>query len=244
MENNKEGGSGKWGMVVDLDRCTGCGACVTACAIENNLPAVGEEENILGRGMHWMRIQRYWEGEYPNVKVRYIPLMCQQCGAAPCEPVCPVFATYHTVSEEINIQVYNRCVGTRFCAQNCPYIARVFNWFDYPQPETFSNYFNPDVTRRMRGVMEKCNFCFQRIRRATEDADLIGKEINDGELQTACSQVCPTNALIFGDLSDPQSHVSRLSKSARGIHLLEDLGTLPRVYYLLGSEVGPRQFDS
>ena len=240
MEDTKSESTKKWGMVIDLDRCTGCGACVTACAIENNSPTSGDEENAYGRGMHWIRIQRYWEGEYPDIKARYYPVMCQQCGAAPCEPVCPVFATYHSQPEAVNIQVYNRCVGTRFCAQNCPYVARVFNWFNYPQPEPLSNHLNPDVTRRARGVMEKCNFCFQRIRRAEEDARLVERKLQDGELQTACSQVCPTKAIVFGDLTDPDSQVSRLSQSLRGITLLEELGTQPRVVYLLPAEMEKR----
>ena len=230
----------KWGMVVDLDLCNGCGVCVTACGIENNLPTVGEEESAYGRGMQWIRIQRYWEGEYPHIRARYYPVMCQQCGAAPCEPVCPVYATYHSEPEAINIQVYNRCVGTRFCAQNCPYVSRVFNWFDYTQAEPMNNYFNPDVTRRTRGIMEKCTFCLQRIRRAQEDAEHGGYELADGDVQTACSQACPTGAIIFGNLSDPESRVTRLSESARAYRMLEDLGTKPKVFYLKGSETGLR----
>ena len=233
-------GTGKWGMVVDLDRCTGCGACMTACAVENNLPTVGDEENAYGRGMHWMRIVRYWEGEYPHMRVRYMPVMCQQCGAAPCEVVCPVYATYHSVPEELNIQVYNRCVGTRFCAANCPYVVRVFNWFNYEQADPLNNYFNPDVTRRTRGVMEKCNFCFHRLRRAQEDAEMEGREIVDGEVQTACSQASPTGALVFGDMRDPESRVSQLARSARATRLLESLATEPRVTHLQGLSTGIR----
>ena len=201
MKNQSEKSEGKWGMVIDLDRCTGCGACVTACAMENNSPWVGDEDNAYGRGMQWIRIQRYWEGEYPHIRARFIPVMCQQCGAAPCEPVCPVFATYHSQPEEINIQVYNRCVGTRECAANCPYVARVFNWFDWKHPEPMNFQLNPDSTRRRRGVMEKCHFCLQRLRRAQEDARLTGRHLEDGEVQPACVQVCPTNALVFGDLA-------------------------------------------
>ena len=167
--------------------------------------------------------------------------MCQQCGAAPCEPVCPVYATYHSQEEENNIQVYNRCVGTRECAANCPYVARVFNWYNYKHPEPMNLQLNPDSTRRSRGVMEKCHFCLQRLRRAQEDARLSGHPLEDGDVQTACSQVCPTNAIVFGDLSDHESEVSRLTQSQRGVYLLEGLGTLPRVYYLLSEDAGARK---
>jgi molybdopterin-containing oxidoreductase family iron-sulfur binding subunit len=188
--------------------------------------------------MHWMRIVRYWEGEYPHIKARYMPVLCQHCGAAPCEIVCPAFATVHSQPEEVNVQVYNRCIGTRFCASNCPYVVRVFNWFDHEQPEPLNNYFNPDVTRRRRGVMEKCSFCFQRLRRSQEDAKLQGHELEDGEVQTACSQVCPTGAIIFGDLRDPESQVSLLKHSARAFQLMPELGTEPRIYYLRGLSTG------
>jgi Fe-S-cluster-containing dehydrogenase component len=159
----KEGEQGKWGMAIDMDICTGCNACVAACAMENNVPFVGEEDAGYGRGMHWIRIERLWEGKYPEVKTEFQPVMCQQCGSAPCEPVCPVFASVHSQAEKLNVQVYNRCVGTRYCANNCPYVVRTFNWFDYDRPEPLNNQLNPDVTVRQRGVMEKCTFCIQRI---------------------------------------------------------------------------------
>jgi len=243
MKQNSEAPQGKRGMVVDLDRCTGCGACVTACAMENNLPWVGEDGNSYGRGMHWIRIQRYWEGEYPHVRARFIPVMCQQCHAAPCEPVCPVYAAVHSLSEDINLQVYNRCVGTRECAANCPYKIRIFNWYDWKHPEPLNLQLNPDVTRRRRGVMEKCTFCLQRLRRAQEDARLQGRVLEDWDVQPACVQVCPTNALVFGDLRDPESKVSKLSRSARGTTMLEELGTIPRVVYLLGEGMGARELN-
>lgn len=224
----------KWGMVIDLDRCNGCQVCVTACSLENNVPAVGEEEAAYGRGMHWIRVVRYWEGEYPNITTRFMPVMCQQCGAAPCESVCPVYATYHSVPDQLNIQVYNRCIGTRFCANNCPYVARTFNWFDYEQPEPSNWHLNPDVTVRRRGVMEKCTFCVQRIHRAEEDAKAQGREVMDGEVAPACVQACPSGAMVFGKLSDPESHVSQLARSARSFEFLEELGTAPRVIYLTG----------
>jgi Fe-S-cluster-containing dehydrogenase component len=224
----------KWGMVIDLDRCMGCSACVTACSMENNVPIVGEADAGYGRGMHWIRIERYWEGTYPNLTARFRPIMCQQCGNAPCEPVCPVFASYHSEAEQLNVQVYNRCIGTRYCGNNCPYIVRQFNWFPYSaqMPEPLNSQFNPDVTVRSRGVMEKCTFCIQRIRRAEESAKELGRPVLDGEVEPACAQACPADAIYFGLLSDPQSTVSQLSRSPRAEVMLEDLGTSPRVVYL------------
>ncbi len=224
----------KWVMVIDLDRCNGCGACVTACAMENNVAFTGEEENAYGRGMHWLRLQRYWEGEGDDLRVRFIPTMCQQCSNAPCEPVCPVYATLHSEAEEINLQVYNRCIGTRYCANNCPYIARTFNWFDYEWPEPLNYQLNPDVTVRRRGIMEKCTFCIQRIRRAQENAAAEGREVYDGEVQPACAQACPTEAIVFGNWRDPNSRVRQLAASQRAFKLEEALGTEPKVIYLAG----------
>lgn len=230
-----EGENGKWGMVIDMDLCTGCQACVAACAMENNIPFVGEEDANYGRSMHWIRIERFWEGEYPQVKMTpYQPVLCQQCGHAPCEPVCPVFAAVHSQAENINLQVYNRCIGTRYCANNCPYQARVFNWRDWPRPTPLENQLNPSVTVRRRGVMEKCTFCIQRIRQAEDAAKAEGREIRDGEVVPACAQACPADAIVFGRFDDPQSRVSQLARSPRGQKLLEELGTLPRVTYLLG----------
>jgi Fe-S-cluster-containing dehydrogenase component len=224
----------KWGMVLDLDRCSGCQACVTACAMENNIPTAGEAEVAYGRGMHWMRIQRTWEGKYPSITPSFRPVMCQQCGHAPCEPVCPVFATLHSEAEQVNVQVYNRCIGTRYCANNCPYVARAFNWFDYERPEPMTFYLNPNVTVRRRGVMEKCTFCIQRIRQAENDAEAQGRPVADGEVVSACAQACPTEAITFGDLSDPASRVSQAARSERRYILLEELGDEPHVIYLKG----------
>jgi len=236
-----EEAQGKWGMVIDQDVCTGCQACVVACAMENNIAYVGEEDAGYGRTMHWIRVERFWEGEYPNVKMtEYQPVMCQQCHNAPCEPVCPVFAAVHSAAEDTNLQVYNRCVGTRYCANNCPYQARVFNWRDYadarlhPELKTLQNQLNPDVTVRRRGVMEKCTFCLQRIHHAEDTAKAQGREIVDGEFTTACAQACPANAITFGRLDDPNSMVVQVALTPRANHLLEDLGTLPRVTYLAG----------
>ena len=229
----------KWGMVIDLDVCTGCQACVTACSMENNVSYIGEHEDAYGRSMHWMRIQRYWEGEYPEVSPTRQPMLCQQCGHAPCEPVCPVFASVHSEAEQINLQVYNRCVGTRYCANNCPYLARVFNWFDYELPSPLNYYLNPDVTVRRRGIMEKCTFCVQRIKHAEDAARQEGRPVQDGDVVPACAQACPTDAIIFGDLSDPESRVSQAARSQRGFIQYEELGTAPSVIYLkAGGEYG------
>lgn len=219
-------------MVIDLDLCTGCGACVVACHAENNVPVVGEKEVTIGRSMHWIRVERYWEGEYPHLRAHFRPLLCQQCEKAPCEPVCPMYATYHSQENSLNVQVYNRCVGTRLCALNCPWKVRQFNWFDPYFPEPFNEQLNPDVTVRKRGVMEKCTFCIQRIRRARDEAIRHGVSLRDGDVQPACVQTCPTDALIFGDLSDPESLVLRMARSNRGYILLEELGTHPAVTYL------------
>ncbi|MEE9513011.1 MAG: 4Fe-4S dicluster domain-containing protein [Anaerolineales bacterium] len=227
--------SRRWGMVIDLDRCTGCQACVVACHAENNVPVVGEQEAARGHSMHWIRIERYWEGEYPNVKARFMPVLCQHCGEAPCEPVCPVFATYHT-PEGLNALVYSRCIGTRFCGAACPYKVRVFNWFRPDFPEPLDQQLNPDVSVRQRGIIEKCSFCVQRIRRVELDADASGREVEDGEVQPACVQSCPPSALIFGDLNDPESEVGQLARSRRAFRLLDNLGTDPAVIYLKGGE--------
>jgi molybdopterin-containing oxidoreductase family iron-sulfur binding subunit len=228
----------KWGMVIDVDKCIGCQACVVACQSENNIPINTEELYNQRRAVQWIRIERYWEGEFPNVKARFIPVLCQHCSDAPCEPVCPVLATYHN-SEGLNVQVYNRCIGTRFCANNCPYHVRFFNFWEPSWPESLKNQLNPDVTVRSRGIMEKCTFCIQRIRRSTRDAKLEGRELEDGarELNPACVNACPTETLVFGDLHDPESKVAKMSEKelgdhGRGYHLLEELGTEPNVLYL------------
>ena len=228
----------KWGMSVDADRCIGCQACVVACQSENNIPINTEEIYNQRRSIQWIRIERYWEGEFPNVKARFLPVLCQHCGDAPCEPVCPVFATYHN-EEGLNVQVYNRCIGTRFCANNCPYHVRFFNFWEPHWPDSLKNQLNPDVTVRSRGIMEKCTFCIQRIRRSTREAERDGRELEDGarELNPACVNACPTDTLVFGDLNDPNSKVSRIQKKeleekGRGYKLLGELGTQPSVTYL------------
>ena len=223
----------KWGMVVDIDRCTGCQACVVACQAENNVPINTESVVDEQRGQYWIHIERYWEGEFPNVKARFIPVMCQHCGNAPCEPVCPVYATYHT-SDGLNAQVYNRCIGTRYCANNCPWNVRFFNYWDPPNriPETLRNQLNPDVSIRSKGTMEKCTFCVQRIRRAEREAKSDGRTVQDGEFQPACAQACPTNTLVFGNLKDEGGKAARMAADHRHYRMLENLGTDPAVIYL------------
>ena len=221
----------KWGMVVDIDRCTGCQACVVACQAENNIPINTADVFNQSRAIEWIRVERYWEGEFPNAKARFLPVLCQHCGSAPCEPVCPVYATYHN-NEGLNVQVYNRCVGTRFCANNCPYEVRFFNWWQPVWPESLQSQLNPDVTVRTRGVMEKCTFCVQRIRRAERSAIQEDRIVADGEVSPACAQACPTGTLVFGNINDPSSRVSQMAKDPRSYRLLENLGTEPNIIYL------------
>ncbi len=190
-----------WGLIVDLDRCTGCGACVVACHAENNISTVGDQQAAIGRAKHWMRVERYWEGEYPNARLRYQPVMCQQCNDAPCEPVCPTYASYHN-PEGLNAQVYNRCVGTRYCANACPYNTRFFNFFNPIWEKPLDLQVNPDVS------------------------------VREGEIVTACAQSCPPGALLFGDLNNPESEVAHLSNSNRASRLMEELQTRPNVIYL------------
>jgi Fe-S-cluster-containing dehydrogenase component len=232
---NIENPPGIWGMVIDQDLCMGCQACMTACALENNISFIGDADVATGRSMLWIHTERFWTGEYPGVSTTgFQPILCQQCGNAPCEPVCPVYAAVHSESEQINLQVYNRCVGTRYCANNCPYQVRVFNWRDWDRPEPLDNQLNPYVTVRRRGVMEKCMFCIQRIRLAEDLAHSENRPVRDGEVEPACAQVCPASAIIFGRIDDPESNVSKMTQNGRGYRLLEELGTLPRITYLKG----------
>jgi Fe-S-cluster-containing dehydrogenase component len=224
-----------WGMVVDMTVCTGCNACVTACQSENNIPIVGKEQVIIGREMHWIRVDAYYKGDLDDPEFYNMPMMCQHCEKAPCEPVCPVAATVHD-SEGLNVMVYNRCVGTRYCANNCPYKVRVFNYLQFAELDVNATELslanNPDVTVRSRGVMEKCSYCVQRISGARIQAHNEGRRIRDGEVVTACQSACPTEAIVFGDINDPQSAVTRTKASVLNYALLEELNTVPRTTYL------------
>ena len=247
----------RWGMTIDLDGCIGCNACVTACYAENNLPVVGKERFSKRLAMHWIRLDRFWhsgeDGEkhtrYPEQGAQYVPMMCQQCEHAPCEPVCPVAATYHT-TDGLNAQVYNRCVGSRYCSNNCPYKVRYFNFYSYIDSwqSPLDQQLNPDLSVRDKGVMEKCTFCVQRIRSAKNQAKNEGRQVRDGEVQTACQQSCPTQAIKFGNLEDPLSKVAyswkkhqmafghqedkHHKKKERGYRIFEELNTESSVVYL------------
>jgi molybdopterin-containing oxidoreductase family iron-sulfur binding subunit len=236
----REMGERSWGMTIDLNACTGCSACVVACQAENNVAVIGKDQVQRQRIMHWIRIDRYYAEEGDEVRAVHQPMMCQHCGHAPCETVCPVLATT-TSSEGLNQQVYNRCIGTRYCANNCPYKVRRFNWYNYTDNPKFDYHMhnpvgrlvlNPDVTVRSRGVMEKCSLCVQRIAAAKNASVKTGKPLEDGQIKTACQQVCPTDAIMFGDLNDKHSRVRKLAESARTYRVLDDLGTRPNVSYL------------
>lgn len=255
----------RWGMTIDLTTCTGCSACVTACHIENNVPVVGKDEVRRHRDMHWMRIDRFFASDYSlergeeegvgaigsyrrmedpseNPQTVHMPMMCQHCNHAPCETVCPVAATTHS-NEGLNQMTYNRCIGTRYCANNCPYKVRRFNWFNYPGYKKFANFnpsqdnltrmvLNPDVTVRSRGVMEKCSMCVQRIQEGKLNAKKEGTKVPDGAVVTACAEACPTDAIQFGDLNDKQSQIHATSENNRAYHALEEIGVKPNIFYM------------
>ncbi len=228
-----------WAMSIDQTRCIDCMACVAACQVENNVPIVGKEQVARAREMHWLRVDTYYEGSPDNPTAYHQPVPCMQCEKAPCEVVCPVEATTHS-SEGINEMTYNRCVGTRYCSNNCPYKVRRFNFLDYSHDEeehgdaqaVLDLRYNPDVTVRMQGVMEKCTYCIQRINAARAQAQTHGRRIREGEIETACQQTCPTDAIIFGDQNNPNAKVARLKKQPHDYTLLEELNTRPRTTYL------------
>jgi molybdopterin-containing oxidoreductase family iron-sulfur binding subunit len=245
----------RWAMAINLDMCIGCNACSTACYSENNLAVVGKEKFDKGQAMHWLRLERYWdedsaEKEFPDSGANFLPMMCQQCGSATCEPVCPVAATYHT-PDGLNAQVYNRCIGSRYCSNNCPFRVRYFNFYSYYEsawPEPLNLQLNPDITVRDKGVMEKCTFCVQRIRSAKDTAKMADRKVIDGEFTTACAQACPTSAIVFGDTMDDDSQVAKLWKKQqvvrhttkqdkknpelRGYRIFEELNVDPSIMYL------------
>ena len=260
-----EGVGHRWGMTVDLSTCTGCSACVTACHIENNVPVVGKDEVRRHRDMHWLRIDRYYASDWSqergeeegvgvissytkmedpsaNPQTVHMPMMCQHCNHAPCETVCPVAATTHS-NEGLNQMTYNRCIGTRYCANNCPYKVRRFNWFNYqgygkfqhsnPAQDSLTRMvLNPDVTVRARGVIEKCSMCIQMIQSSKLEAKKQGVLLTDDMVSCACSDACPTNAISFGDLNDNKSVVSQRSKNNRSYHALEEVGVQPNIFYM------------
>ena len=221
----------KWAMVIDLDKCTGCGACAVACKMENNVPIVDPEEAQNGRVMFWMDMMTTYEGDFPNTQVKRVPKPCFHCDNPPCTVVCPVGATYRN-PEGLVAQIYHRCIGCRYCMVACPFTAKVYNWYEPQWLEGSSKVANPDVSRRMVGVVEKCSFCSHRLMKAKETADLEERKIRDDEYVPACMESCPADAIVFGDIDNRESKVSRLSRSYRASRLMDDLGVNPKVYYL------------
>lgn len=225
----------KWGMVIDLDRCTGCQACVVACKAENNIPFSDPRQSALGRTISWIEVLITVDGEYPRIKTRFIPRPCMQCENPPCTKVCPVSATYKN-EEGLVAQVYARCIGCRYCTNACPYTAKYFNWFEPSWPDEMKKCLNPDVSSRPKGVVEKCTFCHHRLQKAREQARAEKRDLREGDYVPACVQTCPAEAMFFGDLNNPASTVARLAASSRAFRLLEDLGTDPKVIYLTEGE--------
>lgn len=226
-----------WGMIIDLDKCTGCRACEVACKQENNIAPSTQKQAEYGRMISWMNVITQVEGEYPNVKVRFLPMLCQQCQKPPCVRVCPVSATYLSEKEGIVGQIYPRCIGCRYCASACPFQVKYFNWSQPEWPEELRESLNPDVSVRPVGVIEKCTFCHHRLQRARDNAAFEHREVRgENEYVPACVESCPAKAMFFGDLSDKTTQVASLSKSARAYRVMEELGTEPSVLYLKEGE--------
>jgi len=221
----------KWAMVIDLDKCTGCGDCITACKLENNIAIVDPEEANSGRVMFWIEMVSIYEGEFPNIKIKRFPKPCFHCDNPPCTKVCPVHATYKN-DEGLVGQIYHRCIGCRYCMVACPYTVKVFNWYEPEWPVEFRKCFNPDVSLRDKGVVEKCSFCAHRLIKVKEEVDIEGRDIQDGDYMPACAESCPADAIYFGDLENKESKVYNLAKSSRAKREMENLGTEPKVVYL------------
>lgn len=221
----------RWGMVIDLDRCSGCQACVVACHAENNIALIEPEESAMGRSIHWIELLPYIEGEYPHIKVRLLPRPCMHCEHPPCIKVCPVGATYQNEEGLVGV-VFYRCIGCRYCTTACPYNVRNFNWYEPRWPKEMKGSLNRDVSIRTKGVVEKCTFCHHRLLKAREEAKAEGREFIPEDYIPACVHACPSGAMFFGDLNNPFSTVSKLSRERRAFKLLEDLGTEPKVIYL------------